>query len=241
MLQGERTPLRLPPLSSTSHASKHPAAGRSRPHGGRGLRRRRGDGKSDADLCSTGTQWPARWVMMRRDRCRPRVGARSCHRPRDRDADHQHLDVMEDATRAYLRPHAALVAAGINPEGLRKGLGSGKMAPVIEDLLALADLYYASGDQGMPAIPPVHAWPSVPPHASTGRSAPVSEARPRRDTSEPSSPRGVNSSASRAHRVRHALRGLPPRPHDARLHAALQGRPGASKAEPHLRLLKTGK
>ena len=154
-------------------------------------------------------------------------------------------DVMEDATmgRIYV-PTQRLVAAGINPEALRKGLvDPAQMAPVIEDLLALADLYYASGDQGMPAIP---TRPRLAICAASRVYREIGTELARRDH-DVTLGRTVVPAWRKLQCITRAIgyamrcRGLPPRPHDARLHAALQGRPGASKAEPHLRLLKTGK
>ena len=154
-------------------------------------------------------------------------------------------DVMEDATmgRIYV-PTQRLVAAGINPEGLRKGLvDPAKMAPVIEDLLALADLYYASGDQGMPAIP---ARPRLAICAASRVYREIGSELARHDH-DVTRGRTVVPKWRKLQCITRALgyamrcRGLPPRPHDARLHAALQGRPGTSKTGPHLRLLKTGK
>ncbi|MEC9389219.1 MAG: phytoene/squalene synthase family protein [Myxococcota bacterium] len=64
-------------------------------------------------------------------------------------------DVAEDAGRGrvYL-PAARLRLAGVEPDDLRDGrVDPATIAPVVEDLLHLADEYYRSGDQGMKAIP----------------------------------------------------------------------------------------
>jgi len=154
-------------------------------------------------------------------------------------------DVMEDASmgRIYV-PTQRLVAAGINPEALRQGLvDQAQMATVIEDLLALADVYYASGDQGMPAIP---TRPRVAICAASRVYREIGGELARRDH-DVTLGRAVVPMWRKVTCVAQAIgfamrcRGLPPRPHDTRLHLALQGRPGTSKAEPHLRLLKTGK
>ena len=154
-------------------------------------------------------------------------------------------DVMEDASlgRIYV-PTQRLVAAGISPEALRKGIvDPSQMAPVIEDLLALADLYYASGDQGMPAIP---ARPRLAICAASRVYREIGVELSRRDhdvTLGRTVVPGWRKVQCVAQAIGYAMRcrGLPPRPHDVRLHLALQGRPGVSKAEPHLRLLRTGK
>lgn len=154
-------------------------------------------------------------------------------------------DVMEDASmgRIYV-PTQRLMAAGVNPDALRQGLvDAEQLAPVIEDLLALADVYYASGDQGMPAIP---TRPRLAICAASRVYQEIGGELARRDH-DVTLGRAVVPFWRKIMCVARALgyamrcRGLPPRPHDARLHLALQGRPGTSKAEPRLRLLKTGK
>ena len=141
-------------------------------------------------------------------------------------------------------PTQRLVAAGVNPDALRQGLvDAEQLAPVIEDLLALADVYYASGDQGMPAIP---TRPRLAICAASRVYQEIGGELARRDH-DVTLGRAVVPFWRKIMCVARALgyamrcRGLPPRPHDARLHLALQGRPGTSKAEPRLRLLKTGK
>jgi phytoene synthase len=64
-------------------------------------------------------------------------------------------DVMEDAERGRIYvPIDRLRAAGVDPEQLRSGtVDPAGVGRVVEDLLDLADRYYASGAQGMRAIP----------------------------------------------------------------------------------------
>ena len=64
-------------------------------------------------------------------------------------------DVMEDAQRGRVYvPAERLFLAGLEPDDLKRGsFDPARLAPVIADLLNLADEYYQSGDQGMRAIP----------------------------------------------------------------------------------------
>jgi phytoene synthase len=64
-------------------------------------------------------------------------------------------DVLEDAERGrvYL-PAERLRAAGVEPEDLLEGRADAAgVAQVVDDLLALAEVYYGSADRGLAAIP----------------------------------------------------------------------------------------
>lgn len=64
-------------------------------------------------------------------------------------------DVMEDAQRGRVYvPAERLYLAGLSPDELKRGaFDPRRVAPVVADLLSLADDYYRSGDHGMRAIP----------------------------------------------------------------------------------------
>jgi len=64
-------------------------------------------------------------------------------------------DVMEDAQRGRVYvPAERLYLAGLSPDDLKQGdFDPTRIAPVVADLLRLADDYYRSGDHGMRAIP----------------------------------------------------------------------------------------
>ena len=153
-------------------------------------------------------------------------------------------DVMEDADRGRIYvPTQRLLAAGIHPEALRSGLVDPvQMAPVVEDLLALADSYYASGDQGMPAIP---TRPRLAICAASRVYHAIGHELERQDH-DVTRGRAVVPGWRKALCVVRAVfmaatcRWMPQQPHDTRLHLPLQGRPGVSDAEPLLRLVNSG-
>ena len=143
-------------------------------------------------------------------------------------------DVVEDAHRGRIYiPSRRLVAAGIDPEQVRIGHIDGQaMAPVIEDVLALADRYYASGDLGMRAIP----W--------RPRLAIQTASRVYGAIGDVIRERGHDVTLGRAvvpkmTKVRHTIGAvmramccslLSKHPHEPSLHLALKGRPGTNAA-----------
>lgn len=141
-------------------------------------------------------------------------------------------DVMEDAQRGRIYiPTRRLEAVAIEPEQLRAGrVQSDQLAPVISDVLDLADVYYASGDQGMPAIP-------VRPRMAIYAASRVYRAiglELRRRQCDVTAGRvvvpGWRKAAWLAWAVSQALMcpAFTRVAHNGQLHSALQGRPGAS-------------
>jgi phytoene synthase len=150
-------------------------------------------------------------------------------------------DVIEDAGRGRIYiPARRLIAAGVEPEALRSGIvDPAELAPVIRGVLDLADRYYASGDQGMPAIP---VRPRMAIYAASRVYRAIGQELRRRDC-DVTRGRAVVPSWRKAGWVAWAvgqalLCPLFPRvQHDARLHAAIQGRPGVSSGGPALTYL----
>jgi len=147
-------------------------------------------------------------------------------------------DVMEDAERGRIYiPTRRLVAAGVEPEALRRGIvDPARMAPVIRDVLQLADRYYASGDQGMAAIP---ARPRMAICAASRVYRAIGLELRRRDYDVtlgravvPGWRKSICVSQAVAQSIFSPV--LPHRPHDKTLHLALQGRPGVAGGFPQL-------
>jgi phytoene synthase len=145
------------------------------------------------------------------------------------------LGVREDARRdrVYL-PRTRLARVGLTPEQVLRGDEPERTRQAIAGLVALADRYYRSADQGARDIPwryrhGVLVMSRV--YGGIGRRAGRSGA-----------PRAPGASAGEkalrlaqvlAVSLTPAMLGLtPPPPHDAELHAALAGWPGTGGAEP---------
>lgn len=140
-------------------------------------------------------------------------------------------DVAEDAAmgRIYL-PESRLRAAGVEPGHLLDGSADrAAVASVVRDLLALADRYYASGDEGLQFLP------------ARTRFAIRVASRTYRAIGDELARRGHDALAGRAVvppvrkglqvllALRDQLRYPARQPHDAALHRALMGLPGADE------------
>ncbi|MGB0590609.1 MAG: phytoene/squalene synthase family protein [Myxococcota bacterium] len=143
-------------------------------------------------------------------------------------------DVVEDAQRGRIYiPSRRLVAAGIDPEKVRMGeIDGAAMAPVLREVLDLADRYYASGDQGMRAIP----WrPRLAIQTASRVYGAIGGVLRDRDC-DVTLGRAVVPMGTKIRRTTGAVMRamccgfLAKHPHDASLHLALQGRPGANPA-----------
>ncbi len=143
-------------------------------------------------------------------------------------------DVAEDARldRVYL-PAERLRRAGVDPESLPAGAADRRaVAGVVAELLEMADAYYRSADGGMRDIPG-RARPAI---LVASRVYRAIGTRLRRGGCDALAGRTVVPPAEKALRgllavgamLRPSVAGIAPRrPHDARLHAALAGFPGA--------------
>lgn len=143
-------------------------------------------------------------------------------------------DVAEDAARGrvYL-PARRLLAAGVDPESLVRGrAGAAGVARVVGETLDLADRYYRSADGGMRDIP-LRFRPAILVASRVYRAIGL---RLRRRACDALSGRAVvpgpekvlRGFAAVAEIVRPAISGPGPRgTHDAGLHRALRGFPGA--------------
>lgn len=141
-------------------------------------------------------------------------------------------DVLEDAERGrvYL-PAERLRAHGATPEEVLGGTADRQaVAAVVQELLERADVYYASGDHGMRAIPlrtRVAIVVASRVYASIGHLL-------RRRGGDSLAGRAIVSVPGRVLAVVRALCALPMlslrarRPHDAQLHRHLDGLPGAA-------------
>jgi phytoene synthase len=148
-------------------------------------------------------------------------------------------DVLEDAgrDRVYV-PASRLLAHGVfDPDGLPGSLRAGRadgsaIAAVVEELLALADRYYASADAGMRFIP----WRSRLAILVAGRVYRAIGTVLRRRACDVLQGRVSTSLPQKlwqAVRAIGAFVGLGfagPTPHDASLHRALKGLPGSNPA-----------
>nr|ACU26407.1 phytoene synthase CrtB [uncultured bacterium HF186_25m_30B18] len=145
-------------------------------------------------------------------------------------------DVVEDAGRGRIYiPTRRLVAAGIDPEQVRVGDIDGEaFAPVLRDVLELAERYYASGDEGMRAIP----WRPRLAIQSASRVYRAIGLVLRDRAYDVTQGRAVVPGAAKVSWVlravvRASLCGLSARKaHDPALHTALRGRPGTDALAP---------
>ena len=145
-------------------------------------------------------------------------------------------DVAEDAGRGRIYiPTRRLVAAGIDPEEVRTGEIDGEsFAPVLKDVLDIAERYYQSGDQGMRAIP----WrPRLAIQAASRVYRAIGLVL--RDRAyDVTQGRAVVSTSQKVLWVARALfraslcGALPRQAHDPALHSALRGRPGTNALAP---------
>lgn len=143
-------------------------------------------------------------------------------------------DVQEDAARSrvYL-PRERLLAAGLSPAELLTGTApADKLAPVIRDLLGLAERYYRSSDEGLQAIPSRARFAIV----VAGRLYRAIGLKLGRNGYNPLAGRTVVGlgeklwwlAASFIHACKPGIVGLrQPHPHDATLHRHLVGLPAA--------------
>lgn len=143
-------------------------------------------------------------------------------------------DVAEDAARGrvYL-PASRLRAAGVDPEALVAGRADpAAVARVVEEVLALADRYYASADGGMRDIP----WRARPAILVASRVYRAIGVRLRSRRSDALAGRTVVpwtgkvgwGARALAAALRPGILGITPRwTHDPSLHRALRGLPGA--------------
>ena len=145
-------------------------------------------------------------------------------------------DVAEDAGRGRIYiPTRRLVAAGIDPEQVRIGDIDGEaFAPVLKDVLDLAEVYYKSGDQGMKAIP----WRPRLAIQSASRVYRAIGLVLKKRAYDVTQGRAVVGSGAKAAWVMRALvrASLCPlmssETHDPKLHIALRGRPGTNQLAP---------
>ena len=145
-------------------------------------------------------------------------------------------DVAEDAGRGRIYiPSRRLVAAGIDPEEVRIGqIDGAAFAPVLKDVLELAETYYRSGDEGMRAIP----WRPRLAIQSASRVYRAIGLVLRDRAYDVTQGRAVVSKGAKLHwLVRSLLRAsmcglLPRQAHDPELHRALRGRPGCDALAP---------
>jgi phytoene synthase len=145
--------------------------------------------------------------------------------------------VLEDAgrDRVYV-PASRLLASGVVdpdglPDNLRVGRGDGRaLAIVVEDLLTLADRYYASADAGMRFIP----WRSRLAILVAGRVYRAIGAVLRRRGCDVLAGRVSTSLLQKVWQALCAVSAFvrlafaAARPHEASLHQALKGRPGCN-------------
>lgn len=145
-------------------------------------------------------------------------------------------DVLEDAgrDRVYL-PASRLLAAGVEPAALARGeVDGGRIAPVVRDLLDLAERYYASAERGMIHIP----WRSRVAIRIASRVYRAIGRRLRARGCDPLQGRTVVPFAMKAAWTLQALAtsllpGWPLRSrHEARLHRLLPSLPGANPSAP---------
>jgi phytoene synthase len=142
-------------------------------------------------------------------------------------------DVAEDAARGrvYL-PASRLLAHGIEPRAvLSRQVPGSALAPVVADLLALADRYYASADRGLRFIP---FRPRLAVVAASRIYRAIGAAIARRRHNVWSGRAVVSPLAKAGWLVLSVIRGaIPPRfrRHHNELHESLRGLPGASSEE----------
>lgn len=144
-------------------------------------------------------------------------------------------DVAEDAAngRVYL-PADRLARAGVNPEDLVRGRASAAgVAEVVRGTLEMADRYYRSADGGMRDLPP-RVRPAILVASRVYRAIGVRLRRRSCDalggrTVVPWPEKMYWGTRAVAEALRPGMRGATPRwAHDATLHAALRGLPGAN-------------
>jgi phytoene synthase len=142
------------------------------------------------------------------------------------------LGVESDARlgRVYL-PETRLRAQWLGAEDVLEHPKQRRLAPVLRGIVELADRYYASAEHGV-AFVPIRYRHGV---LLLGRAYGALARKAAREGSAPATPAGLPTVARYFHLLDLALTGMHPRvlglrappPHDASLHRALHGLPGA--------------